>query len=471
MSLNQRFTNYSNGNNQKSNGQRNQPGPSKARQPAGQKSPRAGMAVSQRPRYIRRPTPYPDRKARMVVNNAPVQNHASLSSTSNTSRAVTNTLKNLSLTAQPQPTSINKTSMHQFATCRVDPFNNKGSMGVPDNDTTPRIVVDYRTYADITFTRAGSAQVTVLPLLPTFAGLGLSSGCSATVVDAFGSRDVVPNPGMSNQQAGGLIPIATPPDLLSYFATAPVSPAAGQPQFVNPIYNASKARVVTLASRLSYTGQAMQCSGVITTSHGQFEAPITDNPMNSEGLNTYNQLTGGPVAVAATNFAAVTKGILTTSGSTYQQETITGRPESGVTSIAKKTNERFEWKPCSHNPYFVAQTASAGNLIPIFAAEVGTNRLGQNFFHDDSWKPTCHTISNIIPGHSYRLELYLCMEFAVENNSPFERFAKIPPSIPSKDLLHIEKVVHQMPLAVPTDKPNAFVSFLRLATKIGLALI
>jgi len=189
-----------------------------------------------------------------------------------TTASVENSLRKLNIApAVPR-------QMDDWAACRLTPWNGiRGSL-IPDGSNDPRIVYDHYCYTDIILTGAvNTFCIKTLPTLP------------------WGALIVPAAPMVMNITGGFMQPSTTVPalgsgNLFAYSGTvgAPVPISAyrasiGTNWSDDPttddrknFITANKARISSMGWRLTYTGPAASCSGVITVNSNSL---ITDPMM------------------------------------------------------------------------------------------------------------------------------------------------------------------------------------------------
>jgi len=330
------------------------------------------------------------------------------------------------------------TPLHAYAKCRIDPFQSTGSLGIPDTCGYRRIIVDYKGYADITVTSNCNMQLILAPFIPFTSGIKVSNANSVNY--NLNGNAVIP--AANTDYSYGWFPLQIFPELL---AAAAVQPGA---LYTNP-YMADKARIVTLVSRITYTGPALSPQGMATVSSLPFSiqrgsATDTTNVAIAFSNGTSGNYSNAPFQVINTNIVP----------NIYTQDSVVHRPEVGDVIVAKHNGSDYTFKPMYRYPVCLVDKDApnySGGQYGFFGGVTSITANGLLFF-DEDWEGTLIQLSGLAAGMSFRLEQYLCVEYTPEQGSPFMRLAQIPPTVSESGLKLVDSVVKQIPVSVPLNE-------------------
>lgn len=329
--------------------------------------------------------------------------------------------------------SLNPLSM--YARCRIDPFSSPGSLGIPDTCGYRRIIVDYKGFCDINITGNCSAQILIMPGIPFTSAIKVSNSNSLSYV--MSGNTVIPV--ASTDYTYSWYPLQVFPELMGVANAAPPAQAPN-------LYSADKARIVTLVTRLTYTGPALSPQGMTTVSSVPFSF------QRGSGIATGNftiKNTGGTdINQIGVNYFYVNTNIVPT---LYTQDSVVHRPEVGDVIVAKHNGGDYAFKPLYKVPFVSIDrdAPSGGGGQYTFFGNVASLTSNGLVFIDEDWEGSVISLAGLANGMSFRLEQYLCVEYTPEMGSPFMRLAQVPPTASEYGLKAVDAVVKKMPVSVP----------------------
>jgi len=344
--------------------------------------------------------------------------------------------------------------LSEYASCSLDPFSTPGGVMIPDGSTGKRIVIDHRMYMDVTPANgSNSFTFKVLPIMPCpviFKPLVSSTGS----LNIGGISYTQATLGAMTDQAW-IVPRIYPEyspmltNLPNSFATITPDP---------PLYDCTKARFVSIAYRVYYTGPANNASGLITVSGSS----IGVNRMgNAEAIRVWDAQTDSvssvyPASELVTNRLAIGA---TSALNVLTSDTVMHRPEVGAYGHLKHLSPTHDFVPYYNNPLLlVSSDADFESTSPVAYLCVNGGYFGGGInLIDDGWSSqdvviTYPTTTNI----SYRIEVISCVEYMINPTSSVARFAKDPPRANQSQLTKVNTALKNMPVASPLTGGNMY---------------
>jgi hypothetical protein len=402
--------------------------------------------------------------------------------------------------------SMGSTKLHdpktdlRYITCRLDPFSSQGGLGITDGSNVKKFVVDYRYFTDISLPLNGVAvNLLFTPTLPTSTWIRCPTKGSYSFIDAAGNAitnsDMDYNSFTSIVSGIGWTPMGFPAELISIAQLSPngnnYNSLANPP---NP-YGASKARIVTMAHKIYYTGQASQASGTITTqdvsatfNEGELTLssaavdPLVPS-LNVLSVNTLPRPNLAPYATGTVNTLPYTMAV---ASSTLTNSTVCTRVEAGALIMPKHSGlsepTKFRWTEVHNQP--MVPVVFSTNLYP-FGCTTGaisissgppytstmTNVWNNGGFWtlDTDWQFVNAVITGYQPGSSFRVETVFCVEYQTIQGSPFERVTFSAPK-DTGALIAAQTVADKIPTASPVAvEPYGWVlQAVEIAKRIGM---
>jgi len=332
-----------------------------------------------------------------------------------------------------------------YIKCRTDPFNATGGGMIPDG-SGKRVMVDHKLYYDFTTTNTGEARLLVAPFMPspvffkpgvTTAGMTLNGGA------------------ILQATTGASLDTAWIPGIYSEFTGWNQTPGLG---FVIP-YGALKARIVTQAYKIYYTGQASKAAGTITVQSAPLEMGVPTiaqnyivSALNGNDLVSYT-------TVANENAFPILPIMASLTDTGIAPDTYITRPESGVVGLLKRQSAVNTWSDIYPNCLAViAASKIQKSLIATsnITTFVGTNNtsLSTSFggiaFADESFEAQYIKISGATDGTvglGFRVEVITCVEYQVPGSSVVSKFLKTPPKASPQSIAVADSVMNAAPIA------------------------
>lgn len=386
-----------------------------------------------------------------------------------------NVVKNLGMVKRV-PNTIDPTTDHKFIHCRLNPFATEGSLGIPDGSHIRKFIVDYRCFADITFTAvSGPVDILFTPTLPSFAYIRSQTSGAMNITS--------PNGGIftytitSADYKTGWFPFMYPSELSSTVSTTPISAAPGAFKAVPSVYDQTKSRIVTIAHKIYYTGQASLASNTLTVSATPFEVVEGELTLNTvaAAINTNNN---SSAAVAAVNTVNTIPADFRYAPSTLNKNSVSSRVELGAYIMLHHDSAPnpnvYRWVPNYDAPVFfmgLTNQTPILNAAQIVGGGAAIENYGAVTSFDFDWTPVVARLSGGTSGHSYRVESVYCVEYMLAETSPFER-ASVRGTLDPVALKSSTFIANNQPLSVPVaTNPQSWVDeAIEIATKVGSAV-
>jgi hypothetical protein len=339
-----------------------------------------------------------------------------------------------------------------YVVCRLNPFEGKGKVGIPDGGNSNFIVVDTVAIDNLSFSGVSNFLIQTLPTLPFASVLMNYSGNVITVNGNAFSSGVYP-------------PLATTVNSMSYplgyisqYNTATFQPQVGLAA-PDP-FSGVNARIVQIAYRIRYTGPVNTCSGNITVTSNdvslQQEALLTTNTTATGNLVSGQSALNSQVT--STNYFTAGTPVLgvgcSTNPNIMNRTSVSFRPEEGVfLTLKHKTNDfkvrdLFGVGPMLAFNSKMAPATANYHGIPSGNYCQGTNTATINFF-DNDWQSYQIVFTGINSDASFRMETIYCLEFSPSAGT----LASTLSSPKSADIPASIKMANDMLGMMPTASP------------------
>jgi len=344
-----------------------------------------------------------------------------------------------------------------FMRCRLDPFNSRGSMGIPDGSQTQRIVVDHRLLQSITFGSSGHLSLCIAPSLPS--PLWVYPRDTTTYIGTH--QTAYPNSAL-------VVPVSLPE-----WYNQPINwaGATGNINNVVPLYGAEKARIVTMAWRLSYCGTSLNDSGVIRVN--STSTSVGSPSPNQAITHIYSAYAAAntnvdPVQINTRSLNMMVGPTLFESG-TCTQRTVVCPLRFGARGLVPKNEGEYEYQPVytnmtylvSPNFDFISTLQQFGPTPPL-AGESGISQ-----FYDSSWDVVTIDISGGTSGQAIMLDLIMCVEYAPTIDSAIAPLSKASPPANTQMVQAANNAARAQPLATTLQNVTSAASTATTMLKLG----
>lgn len=329
-----------------------------------------------------------------------------------------------------------------FARCRLDPFNTAGGAGIPDPSNIRRIIVDHRAVADFVIGASGTLVLKTMPALPC--PLFFHSGTAASGVQVSLNGVGYNEGGLGIIYSSNWIPAM----LFSEWTTwaAGTFTGAPPPNILDP-FTASRARIVTQAFRIYYTGQANNCAGIINVTRDTISADEVPSLTNTAVSGyTYSGSTGTVYTISAGQAFSyrLTSG---TTPTTILPDTVMTRPEGGCNILVQHTSPTYNWIPIREYGPVPQSAASPGNLWAADNTNIG---VSSDFaLLDQGWDSVNIYITGATSGTGFRVECVTCVEYEPTPASTVARFAKPQNATNPNVVAAVDAVAKTIPVSMP----------------------
>jgi hypothetical protein len=339
-----------------------------------------------------------------------------------------------------------------YAKCRLDPTMSGEALGIPDSDATRKIVVDYRTYADVTLPSTSNAPFLIL----TIPSMG--NGCVGTrclnnyTVSNASFQGTVSGNSTGTGQISGFFPTCPSPEWFAWQSTNPALSQKATPYSADNSTGISKARMVSCATKIYYTGTAMNCAGTLVTS--ETTIGCTNTPVANTSTYNATSITDGTVTTVAVNNSIVDEINGSLAVSTYLPDSVPTKMEVGVRSDLQHCNGPYQWRSVQATSTVLLSTYSGSpSSFWSYSGPIGYGHNWGHAWYDFDWTSSLTTVTNFTPSTTIRIENYVCFEIALEMSSPFYRLAKETQMGDDAIVAKIASVARMVPSALPANYP------------------
>jgi hypothetical protein len=287
--------------------------------------------------------------------------------------------------------------------CRLNPFSGGGAL-YPDGGQTRRIVLDFRTFANISGLDGGQYSLLLVPSLPS--PLWIKSVSDCTVANALGSYTYD-----SSLSGGRYSALALQPEYADEWPGGVINP-----------YKAASARITSMGMRMVYTGQIQNCAGTIYASSNPATV-VSRGPINVD-MRIRSALDGTEHTIAANDSNGVRLCNIPSFPRSAPGSTM-AHAAAGFSGIAKMNDPDLPFRPTSEEASILLADDMAGTQVSPLCSSQG-HKGGVDFW-DDSWDPIALQINGSTAGTSYAIEIAVCVEYLIAPASSVIRFAREPP--------------------------------------------
>jgi len=321
-----------------------------------------------------------------------------------------------------------------YIQCRLNPFGTALSgQGTPDDAMVSRIVVDHRDFCTLTIGADGSCQVRLFPCLPIPLAFKPSAGWAGYAVNGA-SLAAITAPTTVAASNTGWYPLINITEWVPWLAAASLAPISEVP---GPYFEV-KARIVALATKVYYTGQASTASGTITFTADRSVCSAFGGTQKSVTIFNQGGGTGAVTAYPVTlDFGSVVP--------TLDASSITERPEAPMRVVPRRADDLMPWIDRTQLPIM---PVDAGTGDAVFTANVAGYYplIG---LYDEGWEIACITFAGVTPGSTFRLETAVCVEYQPMATSTVAKLGKKPSKVAGKDnLSSVNAALSRQPIAV-----------------------
>lgn len=355
-----------------------------------------------------------------------------------------------------------------YACCRLDPFNVRGGAMLPDGSLGKRIVVDHRMYFDVVPGASSKFAMKVIPALPApliFKPLSLSAN-SLTVNGVTISQTSIGG----NTDQNWFVPDIYP-EYNIQMTNIPGPTGSYVP--ITPIYSSTKARIISQAWKIYYTGQALNAAGTITANNSP--ASIEDTTIATtntyqipSGINDTVWRTYTSTQASSLNIKTIVQNVSTTQ---LTNDSVTCRPEGGCVGLLRQSNPVHPFVPYNSNPLILVDedfTLSQA-VNNTFLGQTDLKFLGGLTLWDETFDPVDIIVTTSgANGISYRVEIVSCVEYLVDPTSEVIKFTAEPPKANHATLELVNQVLQKEPIMRPLNQEDAPIKqFVSAVSKIS----
>jgi len=349
-------------------------------------------------------------------------------------------------------TSIDMPYIH----CRLNPWGGSGAIGIPDQSDVNRILVDHRYNTTFVVGSSGQFDITILPVFP------YSIYVQIPGTDTGALMNTVP---LAQNRGNALVAYTTPIPEWSNIAIT-VNGTAGVVDHFVPLFGAVRARLVTMAFRVIYTGSSVSNSGyiVVNRDNWSFGPPAPNGiafsilPSNSGSNYVYGV---GQVMIRPLNYVP--------SFSIVKKDGYQGRLDQGCYALLKHASPIYEWQEVTDNVTYLT-TSSQNNYA--YGMSLGStpqpNNMGTTAplcFGDPAWSAASIAITGATPGQTFLVEIISCVEYEVDSSSQLAQLGT-QPKVNLRSLDIAAQQARKQTAAASPDK-STFTKLVNAATTVG----
>lgn len=290
-----------------------------------------------------------------------------------------------------------------WAMCRLNPFSGGGAL-YPDGGQTRRIVLDFRTFANLSDLSGGQYSLLLVPSLPS--PLWIKSSVDCTVANALGSYSYDASNAGNRYSA-----LALQPEYSDQWPGGAINP-----------YTAASARITSMGMRMVYTGQINTCSGTIYASSNP--ATVTSRGPTNVDMLIRSVADGSDHTVSANDANAIRLSHVPSFPRSAPGSTM-AHAASGFSGIAQMNDPDLPFRAVSEEASILLADDMAGSQTSPLCSSNG-HKGGVDFW-DESWDPIALQLNGASANSSYAIEIAVCVEFLIAPASSVIRFAREPP--------------------------------------------
>jgi hypothetical protein len=311
-----------------------------------------------------------------------------------------------------------------------------GGAGIPDGSTIGRIVVDHRASCIVTVPTNGNFWIRTFPFLPYMMGVR-GDGVSGTPWAGLLVDGVAVTSGAAANYSDNInwCPACIPPEWLSYIAQQGYG--SPLPEVTNP-YSAMRARIVTQALRVYYTGN-------IWTSTG-YGISYFDTA-NLGDVQTNNMLVVSIENGQANGNLAINNVRVAPYDFTLRYTAVPGSrtfyPSEALHVNIPFVGTEHDFKKVYSTPVILYDTTSVASVFNHIATV--QNQYGQAFI-DTNWQSASMRFQGLVPGATVRFEMAMCMEYEPQQSSGYATFTKPAPKAPIAAIVAVDEANNSNPI-------------------------
>jgi len=380
-------------------------------------------------------------------------------------RSFLNTRKQRLASAKNQKVNSKGTSkamsrvINPYIQCRLQPFQASNGIGIPDDTDAKRLVVDHRQITSFKMGNTGQINIVVAPTLPQIIWFQTPTNTDTTYL-VNGNH-----PTHHNGDPNLYHPICCT-QYENMLLTR--NDTAGQYNKFPTYLQAARARIVTIAYRIIYTGSTMNNSGslMINKLGLSLQPPVgnaaTFSILNGHGDTDLNY-NNNQVLINRTNISRTFDTIVS--------ETVRVPLRQGVQGLLKHASGDYRWCDVTDNENYI--TAGAFDHLSLLTQgpDRGPDYISQwpsVQFADDQWSPAAISVRGATEGQTFDLETVFCIEYIPNLESESSSLAKQPPKISMKSVEVGASYSRDLPLA---GAASIFTSAVKAATIVAPMLM
>lgn len=350
-----------------------------------------------------------------------------------------------------------------YAMCRLNPFKTMGkSIGIPDGSDAKRILMDHRMINTFTVGSSGSVRIAITPCIPSS-------------IWWSGDVDTKVNGASYTQNVNDIMRTICQPEWRDLPCT--LQDVAGQYDPAMAIFNATKARIVTVGWNLIYTGTSLDNSGGMVVNAQQLTMA---EPFPNPALFTvFSSQIGVNKGYNSSQVLTRTLNDKPSFGYANNNETGTIALNRGAHGILRHSANEYEWCNVANNLSFPAWAHDEKICFLTsqeYATESSIGHWPHVAFFDPSWVSTLININGAKQGATFMLDTLYCVEYCPSPSSSVFAIAKGGPPQNNQLMQQVDNVAKNMPIAKTGNAQSDssvsnVVSNISTAIKTGAAVV
>jgi len=325
---------------------------------------------------------------------------------------------------------------HRLLACRLDPLGRSSSGGLSDGSGVPRIVYHYNQISDFSIGSSGGFIIKIMPTFPYSAFIKPNS-TAAGVQITVGGVTVAQGANGINFDFGWV------PMMINSGA-----PTSAPGLAMNTATNFSAARILSMGWKLTYTGTAAACSGIICVRSDptvMSEDATNVNPISYLDFNT--GITVFTFPGSSGHDVVFSSG---TKPSVYTPESQQCRPEVGCHGTIRHNAREYSYKP-AFGTWAIMRSSGVNTSSWYTVSSVNDGAIN---FCDPDFDSVDIVGTSIAPNASYRLETTICMEQLMPNTSVFVPFLTKPGPDNSATMKIADAYLANAPVSIPATESH-----------------
>lgn len=338
---------------------------------------------------------------------------------------------------QPTMNNIVSGPNKDYIMCRIAPFIANGmNSSIPDGSMQRKVMIDHRMQIPFVLGSTGSMNVAITPNIPCPVWFQTPNVDTAYIVNNLTF------PHWTSSSYNTIM-------FSEWFGRGVrLNDAAGSYDEVQTLMDSARARIITAAWSITYTGTFNNNSGSLRVN--SFQASALEPVPNSDTFSVFNNQTGGSkVWNHSQIFTRVMNQNLPFLGNN-SQETRTFALREGAHGLLRHNATEYEWCDLQSTMSYLTQPANDKHSL-LNLSNIGSEATAAHWplslAYDDDWSCALLNINGATPGSSFLLDVVYCIEYTP--NQTDVAFALAKPAPPRNDnaIQSADRIANAQPIA------------------------